>query len=257
MKQVYRTVAFACFIAGIVSPAARADLVATYTFNDSLNAQESGVAPLVAVDPLGTSGFQNATVFGALRNTWNFTGAASPVLDQGGLLLDTTGLIPANDYSLELVFELTGNSGWRRLVDSLDRTSDAGFYIDPNHNLSFYPDGGTSAPFAANTFYDVFVTVDSSDVVTGYFSGVQQFSRTSASMDIRTNFLGFFLDNTAGGGQGEWSGGNVALIKVFNSALTAQQVAAETEDPFQGTAPEPASWMLMLAGAAVILKRRG
>jgi hypothetical protein len=96
--------------------------------------------------------------------------------------------------------------------------------------------------------------------VTGYFSGVQQFSETSTSLDIATNTLGFFLDNVVGGGQGEWSSGNVALIKVFNTALTPEEVAAETADPFLGTTtPEPGTWMLVLGGmaGAAILRRRG
>ncbi len=102
--------------------------------------------------------------------------------------------------------------------------------------------------------------MDPSNTVTGYFSGVQQFSETSTSLDVATNTLGFFLDNVVGGGQGEWSSGNVALIKVFNTALTANQVAAETADPFQGTStvPEPSAWLLTMGGVAVIaiLKRR-
>jgi len=105
------------------------------------------------------------------------------------------------------------------------------------------------------------VTVDPSNTVTGYFSGVQQFSETSTSLDVATNTLGFFLDNVVGGGQGEWSSGNIALIKVFNTALTPGEVAAETADPFQGTAPEPGSWMLLLGGVAGVaifkLKARG
>jgi hypothetical protein len=232
--------------------------VATYTFDNTLNAQQGGVAALTAVDPLGTSGFTTATVFGNSQTVWNFNGAASPPDDQGGLDFNTTGLISANDYSVEMVFDLTGSTGWRRLLDSLDRQSDNGLYIDPYSNLDAYPDGGAGSFFTANTFFDVFVTVDPSNTVTGYFGGVQQFSETSTSLDVATNTLGFFLDNVIGGGQGEWSSGDIALIKVFDTALTADQVAAETADPFQGTAPEPAGWMLLLGGALglAIAKRR-
>jgi hypothetical protein len=209
------------------------------------------------VDPLGTSGFQSANVFGNTQQTYHFDGANSPVNDQGGLSLDVSSLgITNNTYSVEMVLELTGSGGWRRLLDSLDRQSDAGLYIDPNNNLDAFPNGGSSSPFTANTFYDIFVTVDgsvsaSNPTVTGYFSGQQQFTENSASLNIATNNLNFFLDNVAGGGQGEWSSGNVALIKVFDNALTAQQVQDETADPFQGTTtPEPATWALFAAGAA-------
>ena len=199
--------------------------------------------------------------------TYRFDGAASPVLDQGGLDFDTTGLLSTdNNYSVEMVVELSDRDGaYRRLLDSSDRQSDDGLYIDPGNNLNDFPNGsGTGGFFTPNSFFDIFVTIDSSNTVVGYFSGVQQFSTTSASLDIATDTLGFFLDNIVDGGQGEWSSGNVALIKAFNTALTPVEVAEETEDPFQGTAPEggtapePGTWMLMLGGTAAVaaFKRR-
>ncbi len=260
MSKLFRTSVFVCSFVGVLVPAALANPVASYTFNNTLAAVQSGVAALTAVDPLGTSGFQTTTVFGVSQTTYHFDGAATPVGDQGGLDFNTTGLISANNYSVEMVVELAGSSGWRRLLDSLDRQSDSGLYIDPANNLDSFPNGGAGSPFSANTFFDIFVTVSPSNTVTGYFSGIQQFSETSASLDVATNTLGFFLDNVVAGGQGEWSSGNVALIKVFDTALTADQVASETADPFQGTStvPEPATWMLALAGVAgfAILKRR-
>lgn len=237
--------------------------MATYTFNNTLAAQQAGVTALTAVDPTGTSGYQTETVFGSSRTTYNFNGDANPPSMQGGLDLNTTGLISSNMYSVEMVLSFTGGTGWRRLLDSLDRQSDDGLYIDPGNNLDVFPSGaGAGAPFTANTFFDVFVTVDPSNVVTGYLDGTQQFSVPSTALVIATNTLGFFLDNTVGGGQGEWSSGNIALIKIFNSVLTPDQVAAESADPFQGpvgTAPEPGTWVLVLSGsaAAVMLKRRG
>jgi hypothetical protein len=259
MTQFRPTVTLAFCIASFLIPTAQASLVATYTFSNTLAAEQTGVAALTAVDPLGTSGFQTATVFGNLQTTYHFNGAATPPADQGGLDFNTTGLITSNDYSVEMVVELTGSAGWRRLLDSSDRQSDDGLYIDPSDDLDSYPNGGSGSPFSANTFFDIFVTVDPSNTVTGYFSGVQQFSETSTSLDVATNTLGFFLDNVVGGGQGEWSSGNIALIKVFNTALTPSEVAAETADPFQGTAPEPGSWILLLGGVAgvAIRKARG
>jgi hypothetical protein len=121
MTQFRPTVTFAFCLASALIPAAQASLVATYTFDNTLAAQQTGVAALTAVDPLGTSGFQTASVFGNLQTTYQFNGAATPVLDQGGLDFDTTGLISSDDYSVEMVVELTGSTGWRRLLDASDR----------------------------------------------------------------------------------------------------------------------------------------
>jgi hypothetical protein len=248
--------------AGFLLPVVNASTVATYTFDNTLSAQQSGVAALTAVNPLGTSGFTTATVFGNQQTVYNFNGASTPA-DQGGLDFNTTGLISDTEYSVEMVVELTSDSGWRRLLDSQDRQSDAGYYIDPNNAVDNYPNGGGgSNQFTNNTFFDVFVTVNPSNDVVGYINGVQQFADISTSLNVTTNTLGFFLDNTAGGGQGEWSSGDVALIKVFNTALTADQVEEESAHPFAGTGgtatPEPGTWVLLLAGAAgmAMLKRR-
>jgi len=258
MTQIHRTIALVCCLTRVVVPAATAQTpVATYTFNNTLAAQQGGVAALTTVDPESTSGFESANVFGTTQETWNFNGLNSPASDQGGLQFNTTGLITDNDYSVEMVFELTGNSGYRRILDSLDRTSDDGLYIDPNDNLNLFPNGaGTGGPFTANTFFDVFVTVDPTNTVNGYINGVEQFSDTSTNLDINSDILGFFLDNTGGGGQGEWSSGNIALIDVFNTALTAQQVATQTADVISGSTPEPGTWLLMFGGAAGVAIRK-
>jgi len=237
MTQFHLRIILACGIGGLLIPNAHADAVATYTFNGTLNAVQPGVAPLTAVDSLGTSGFQTATVFGNSQTTYHFDGAANPVSDQGGLDFNTTGLISSNDYSVEMVFELDDQDGWRRVLDSLDRQSDYGLYIDPNNNLDLYPNGGAGSPFTSDAFFDLFVTVDPSGTVNGYFGGVEQFSEISPNLDVSTNTLGFFLDNVVGGGQGEWSSGNVALIKVFNTALTADQSRLRPQTPFRAHLP--------------------
>ena len=251
------TVAMAACLAtlGWTVPTAQASLVAAYTFNDTLTSVIGGAPSLAAVNPAGTSAFQSTVVFGNTQETYHFDGTSTPS-NQGGLDLNVSSLgITDNTYSVEMVLELTGSSGWRRLMDTLDRQSDSGLYISPGNALEVFPTGGTSSPFTANTFYDIFVTVDGSTAtptIAGYFSGIQQFTLQSTALNFTSNnTLGFFLDNVAAGGQGEWSSGNVALIKVFDTALTAAQVNDETADPFQNTTtPEPATWALFAAGAA-------
>jgi hypothetical protein len=105
----------------LVPTAYAVDPVAAYTFDNTLAAIEPGVAPLTAVNPLGTSEYQPANVFGNNQVIYHFDGSANPPSDQGGLDFNATGLISSNDYSVEMVFELAGSSGYRRLLDSLDR----------------------------------------------------------------------------------------------------------------------------------------
>jgi hypothetical protein len=182
-------IGFVCCLASALIPTAYADsLVAAYTFDNTLAAVEPGVAALTAVNPLGTSGYQAADVFGSVQTTYHFDGQASPVLDQGGLDFDTTGLISPNDYSVEMVVELSDrDNAWRRLLDSSDRQSDDGLSIDPSNNLDDYPSAaGSGSLFTPNSFFDIFVTVDPSNTVAGYLDGVQQFSTTSTNLDVAT-----------------------------------------------------------------------
>ena len=81
----------------------------------------------------------------------------------------------------------------------------------------------------------------------------------SSELNISTDTLGLFIDNVGGGGQEEWSSGNIALLKVYDTALTAEQVLAETAYPSQSAVtPEPGTWLLMasaVAGALLARKR--
>lgn len=223
--------------------------VAEYDFNNTLTSSVAGAPALGVVDPTGTSGFVTDTVNGVSRTVWNFNGTNANT-SQGGLTLDTTGLLSSNSvYSLEMVFKFTQRDGaWRRIVDTDSRTLDAGFYVDPSNNLNVYPNGGGTS-FANNVYEDVFL-VDNGGQVTFYLNGSAQATVTSTSVNIdSTNDLYFFLDNIAGGGQGEWSAGDIAQIRLYNEALTA---VPPPTPPVVPSVPEPGTYALMLAGLGVV-----
>jgi hypothetical protein len=62
----------------------------------------------------------------------------------------------------------------------------------------------------------------------------------NSPMDVSSNNLRFFVDNTSGGATGENSGGAVSCIRVFLGALTDQEVTAIGANPRCG-APGPPS----------------
>jgi hypothetical protein len=233
--------------------------VATYTFNNTFTPLESGAPSLTATDPLATSGFQVMTVFGQSRTVYHFDGLNSPATSQGGLTLGTTGLIPANNYSVEMVFEFAQRDGnWRRILDVQNRSSDNGFYVNTGNALEVFGAAGTGGVFTTGSFFDVFLTVDAANQVNAYFGGVLQLTTTTTVMDINNpgNLLNLFLDNTVGGGQGEWSNGDISLFKVYDHALTAGEVRLETADPFATVVPEPATSALWISGGALLLLGR-
>ena len=219
--------------------------VAQYDFDGSLASSVAGAPALVAVDPLGESGFVTDTVNGSSRTVYNFQGANEPTNDQAGLSLDTTGLITdPGVYSLEMVFKFTQRDGaWRRIFDTQERQSDNGFYVDPSNNLDVYPVAG-GAGFTNNVYHDVFL-VDDNGTVTFYLDGSSQASVTTNIMDLPADgMVNFFLDNVVAGGQGEYSSGDIALIRLYDSALTAV--------PPPPAVPEPGNVALLLGGLALV-----
>lgn len=252
-------VAALCLIAPVV---ARADLspVATYQFQNTLSADQGGAPALTATDPLGTNAFVADTPYGHARQVYAFNGNGSPPTQQAGLTVNTTGLIPATNYSVEMVFSFSQNpSGWRRIIDVQNRQSDAGFYVDPSSHLDIFPVAGSTTTFTENVYHDVVLTVASSGTVNAYLDGNLELTSNTTVMNITdtvdnpNNLMNFFLDNTAGGGQGEYSSGRVGLIRLYNDVLGQAQISATAVDPFAGSAgvPEPSS--LALSGAAVAL----
>lgn len=217
--------------------------VAQYDFNGMLTSSVAGAPALTVTDPLASSGFLMDNVMGMTRTVWNFQGERTPVTNQAGLSLDVSGLITANDvYSVEMVFKFTERVGaWRRILDVESRQSDNGFYVDPSNNLDIYPVAG-GASFTNDVYHDVFL-VNNAGVVTFYLDGSAQATAITNVMNLDSSrTMNFFLDNVIGGGQAEYSSGSIALIRLYDAALTAVPPPV----------PEPATLAMLLAGLAVL-----
>ncbi len=210
---------------------------ATYVLDTSLAASGGGAPDLVAIDPLAANTFETATVFGDSRTVYRFDGNSTPA-QNAGLSLDVTGLV-TSAYSVEMVISFfERQSAWRRILDASNRSSDAGFYVSPGNSLNIFPVGGGPTPWINNDFHHVVITNDGAGQVTAYLDGVFQFDLTTSVMDLATyaganpdELLVFFADNTASGGQGEFTDGYVALIRLYDVELSSDDVADLGVDP--------------------------
>lgn len=233
----------ASLIVAVAVTANAADPVATYQFQGNFNADETAVPALTPVDPQGASTFTVDTALGQPRTVWSFSGAGSPADQQAGLTVSTTRLLSPQAYSVDFVAKLNDRQGgYRRLIDVQNRQSDNGFYVDPSNNLDVYPASGTTAAWTNGVYHHVVVTTDGA-TVNAYLDGVSQFVSTTnllnLDLDPKNNpaqLIGFFLDNVAGGGQGEWSSGSVALIRLWDGVLTPSEAQALASNPFLPTA---------------------
>ncbi len=96
-------------------------------------------------------------------------------------------------------------------------------------------------------------------VVKGYFNGALEFTANSNEMVIDANNLfNFFLDDAVIG-FGEYSDSSVALIRLYNGALSASDVEILAGSPLPnpqapggGVVPEPGALGLLAAGLAPV-----
>jgi len=220
-------------------------LKADYQFQNTL-ASSVGTAP--ALVDLGSNTFGTATVDSITRTVLNFT------QDNGLSLSPTTDIISNSTYSVVVLFSFANSTGYCRILDFKNRTSDNGLY---NYigNLKFYNIAiGTGTPITANSFVQVVLTRDSSKNVVGYVNGTQQFSFVDSSDDAlidTNNILRFFQDDLVV--SGEASAGSVARIRLYNVALSTAEVSALDRLPssLMGGSIQSTALNLTSANAAV------
>ncbi len=197
-------------------PAATAD----YVFQSSLESS-LGTDPdpeLVEVEG-GSSVF---TVDGRTGTTvLRFAGG------RGLALAPTTRVIPSSEYTIELLFRLDLLTGYRKIIDFKNGTADDGLYV-LDGCLTFYPKQQQALnAIRTDTYVQVVLTRDSTDRVVGYVNGIRQFAFADRGGLAEVNgrkTLRFFVDDVTT--TGEHSSGAVSQIRLFDQALTANEVAA-------------------------------
>jgi len=226
---------------------------ATYSFNNTLAANESGVASLQAINPLGLNGFITDTVFGSTQTVYRFDGNRTPS-EQAGLSLNTTGLLDFNDaFTIDMIFQFESNdSSWENIFGVSNRQSDNAFYVEPGNHLQVWPTGGGPSEFTFGDYHRVSLTNDGLGHVSSYLDGTFQFDLTTTSMDFSAygaanpdRLIHFFADNLVGGGQGEFVDGRVAQIRLYDIELNSGDISNIGNI---STVPEPSIIALFAAG---------
>jgi len=228
--------------------------LATWNFNGTLAAAEAGAPALTAINPLGSNAFVTDMVFGVSQTVYQFNGNASPASQQAGLSVSTLGLLSAADaYTVDMIFKFNAdNHTWKSILNTSNRSSDNAFYVAPNNKLQVYPVADGASTFSFGDYHRISLSNDGAGRVTAYFDGTFQFDLTTTVMDFSTygaanpdQLLTFFADNLLGGGQGEFASGSVALIRLYDGALTPGEVGQLPD----GSVPEPGT--LLLAGLSL------
>lgn len=233
--------------------------VATWSFNNTLAADEAGVPALTAIDPLGANGFVLDDVFGESRWVYRFDGNASPTSQQAGLVVSSAGLLDNDDaYSVDIVLQFEANEAtWENIFGVSNRQSDNAFYVSPSNQLQVWPTSTGPTLFTFGEYHRITLTNRGDGTVTAYLDGVLQFDLSTESMDFSAysaqnpeRLIHFFADNVAGGGQFEFADGRVALIRLYDVELSEGEVGGIDVPP--PPVPEPGTLALMGLGALAV-----
>lgn len=195
-------------------PAAAAD----YRFQGSLGSAV-GDAPDLAEIGKGATAFTDEGMIG--RTVLSFTRRS------GLSLTPTTGVISSTEYTIEILFRFDRLRGYRKIVDFKDGSDDNGLYV-VDGCLNFYPRPlGPSTPIEADSYVQVVLTRGPTDTVLGYVDGVRQFvfsDGVGVGEIGPADTLRFFVDDSRT--RREYSSGAVSQIRLYDRALTANEIAA-------------------------------
>ncbi|HEY2774462.1 MAG TPA: LamG-like jellyroll fold domain-containing protein [Candidatus Binatia bacterium] len=218
------TLCFAAVCGSAQTSAAATNVVADYRFRRDLTSDVASAPDLTPIGP-GQNCFVIDKVGTQLRNVLEFpTGDGVQV---AWTALDP--LIPLDHYSIAFRFHFDGFGGYQRLVSFDGGVADCGLYSIGNVMTFFCGSGNTNIPFPADGYYDVVFTRASGGVVNGYINGnlALQFTDTTALSVIGVNeSLRFFRDNECPAACNENRSGTVSRIRLYDDALTADQVTA-------------------------------
>ncbi|HEY2826502.1 MAG TPA: PEP-CTERM sorting domain-containing protein, partial [Pirellulales bacterium] len=253
-------------IACLLPAAAKAaTLAADYQLQQTFDSSISGPPALAEVNTGTATGgtFSQANVNGTTQFVYAFIG------DSGGgegLGASTNTVISPATYSVVLDAELSADNAAdfsnlvSKLIDFKSRSTDAGLYIVgglPTFYNATVPVGAGTTPLVNGMFAELALTRDAAGTVAVYLNGTPEFTfddSTSQLTTLSTSTLDLFVDdpNTLTVPLGltlENPTGEVARVRLFDGALTANQVGALT-------VPEPAGLAGMILMAFAMRRRR-
>jgi hypothetical protein len=200
-------------LAFAAAPASAVSLRGDYGFNGTRGSSVGGPA----MQDVGSgNAFATERVGGSSRRVLRFPKG-------NGLLVSTAGRIPRTRYSIVMRVRFNETSGYRRILDFSNGSSDAGLYVFSG-TLRFFTHTSGSAvvirPSAnGNPYHEVMLTRASSGQVIGYVDGVEQlrFQDTGRATIHAGQSLRFFADDRVV--PNEVSAGAVASIQLYDGPL--------------------------------------
>lgn len=221
MKKLLLFIAAVAFL--LQSGAAFSQSVYSYRFFNNLTGTNG--APVLSPTCVGSYQVVHLSHYGNMPYTvYRFTSGC------GFSYIDSTNFLQAGSYTIEMYAELDNVSGYRKLVDYKNRTTDDGLY-DNDGACNFRGPGNVSGSYFTNGVYSL-ITITrnaTSGVVKMFVDGsyVDQFNDPTgvyAFYDAAKR-LAFFLDDTYSSDT-EVSAGSIALLNIYNYELDSTTAIA-------------------------------
>ncbi len=201
------------------------------------------LAGVIGVTGLGSRPAQAALIFSQNYGNQAFAVNSGPTFSSS--LFPNTG-----NYSIVTDFSFTDLTGFRKIIDFKDQTSDNGLY-NLNSALNFFPVVTGAPVFSPNQLSRVVITRDdTSNLFNGYVNGISQFAfADNGDLGVFASNINFFRDDSVV--SGEASAGNLDYIGLYDNVLSAGDVAllgGPGNDPTTAPVPEPGTMTLMALG---------
>jgi hypothetical protein len=257
-KFSYITISFLCFWSNFSIAAERPIAVASYEFNNSLSALEANVEPLTAIDPFGQNRFVEEVIFGETRWVYRFDGDNSSNEDgsengSAGLVMKTAGLFEQDNsaYTVEMLvkFDRDAIDDYISLMSVSNRHDDVSqLSITPNNQaigFSQHSSFEDNNHFISDTYRHLIISVkpiinEGLNHVSIYLDGQLVYFNAMNSLNLNrfpnenpNQLIHFFVEGLgANSFPDEYSDGQVALIRLYNTVLSADEAQLVSQTPF-------------------------
>lgn len=202
-------------------------LKADYQFQGNLDSSVAGAPALTNLTGSGGANtFQTEEIEGNERQSLRFP-------FNSGVAVNTGGLIPNNNYTVVILSRFDNVTGFRRILDATNGTVDnCGAYILDSRFEGEATD--TTPVIQPNTYFQTVIVRESTGRVRAYRDGVLRvdIANDQGCLQISNNNLRFFQDDSEV--NDEASAGNVARIRLFDSAMTTEQIQSLDRVPNAG-----------------------
>ncbi|MFM8870913.1 MAG: hypothetical protein ACKOFD_04980 [Actinomycetota bacterium] len=207
-----------------------------YPFDTDLVDAEGG-STLTVMPACPANPCNSATSFGSDANGQFWTWTSTSTSAGGGFSILTNAVIGQN-YTVALKFSFSAVTGWRKIIDYQNRSTDEGFYYYGG-KMQFYPGRTGNEVYPANTVLDLVIVRDNGgttgtfadDTFTVYGVGAAntltqliQYNDTTGEsipyISAGKTKLGFFYDDTSFTGEATLSG------KVYDLRIWSNQTLA-------------------------------